>query len=75
MTPDEKLKLFHWCCQSIVDNKDQKALNWAVVRAQGGLKCTDPSEIHIRVLYIVGNISYWRGDLAKKVRAALKSLY
>jgi hypothetical protein len=58
--------------QAIVDHADEPSLNWAVKYAKYGLVCS-PEEEKIQALYTVGNITRWRGELAKEVRAALKA--
>ncbi len=57
--------------QAIVDHADEPSLNYAVEYAKYGLICPQ-EEVRIQALYTVGNISRWRGELAKEVRAALK---
>lgn len=49
--------------QLIVNNQDQKALNYAVNYAQAGL-LMDPNseEFRVQCLYLVGNISNWRNS-------------
>ena len=64
---------FHDCCKRISDNAGQKALNWAVNYARAGLYMAEGSEeARVQALYIVGNITHWRGEEAKLVRASLK---
>ena len=58
--------------QTIIDNRDQKALMWAVNYARYGLTITDKGEIHTQCLYVLNNIQRWRGDTAKQVRNTLK---
>ena len=57
--------------QLIVDNREVKALNYAVEYARVGLLMTG-HELYIQCLYVVGNITHWRGDTAKAVRDVLK---
>lgn len=68
------LDKFHKACQNILDNRDAKALNWAVNYAQYGLQITDPEEVKIQALYILNNMTYWRGDVAKETRKLLKEV-
>lgn len=56
---------------SIVNNADVKALNWAVNYAEESM-CMSGRELYIQCLYIVGNITHWRGELATQVRATIK---
>ena len=64
---------FHKACQLIVDNSDEKAVNWAVNYAKYGLTVTNEQEAKVQALYILSNIQYWRGEVAKDARALLKS--
>jgi hypothetical protein len=65
---------FHEACLAIVDNRAAKALNYAVAYAEVGLGMEmGTDESRVQALYILNNITYWRGDLAKTVRAALKA--
>ena len=77
MTPVERICKFHWCCQEIVkagrDIKQVKQVNYAYNWAANGATITDPEEIHMRSLKLLNNITHWRGPIAKKVRAALKT--
>lgn len=74
MTDRYQLTEFHKACQSIVDNQDEKALNYAVNYAKHGLTITTLYEAKIQALYIVGNITSWRGITAQETRAILKKL-
>ncbi len=73
---DEKqlLRDFHIACQNVVEYKDEKALNYAVNYAKHGLTVTTLYEAKVQALYILSNISYWRGDIAKETRAILKRI-
>ncbi len=70
----EELKEFHKACQNIVDNREEKALNWAVNYAKHGLTITRLYDAKIQALYIISNITRWRGEVAKETRAILKKL-
>lgn len=70
----EELKDFHKACQNIVDNQDLVALNWAVNYAKHGLTIDNMHEAKIQAMYIVGNITSWRGLTAQETRATLKSM-
>ena len=70
----EKIKKFHKACQHIVDNQAAKALNWAVEYAKYGLLILNEDNIDLQARYILNNMTHWRGDIAKQVRADLKSL-
>ena len=70
----DKLKT---CCENIITNSTQKSLNWAVNYAKQGLALINESVslrvLHIQALYILNNISYWRGDVAAQTRSDLKA--
>ena len=59
--------------QTIVDNADAPALNYAVNYAKYGLTIEDSEEMRGQVLRVLGNITHWRGETAKQVRATLKA--
>jgi len=63
---------FHKCCQNIIDNQEAKALNYAVNYAKAGLYMTDKREAKVQSLYLLNNMTHWRGDLAKVTREQLK---
>jgi len=65
---------FHEACQNIVDNADQKALNYAVNYAKYGLELEELADVKVQALYILNNMTHWRGDLAKETRATLKEV-
>jgi hypothetical protein len=67
-----KLDEVHSALQKIVDNKDQKALNYCVNYARTGLGMTG-HELYVQCLYVLNNMTHWRGDTAKEVRQTLKS--
>lgn len=60
---------FNGCCRAVLaDCKDP----YAKAYAEAGLDMTDAHEIKVQALYVLSNISRWRGDLAKAVRTELK---
>lgn len=65
---------FHTACRNILDNVDQKALNYAVNYAKYGLKIEKLADAKVQALYILNNMTHWRGDLAKETRAILKDV-
>ena len=71
MTEMEKFKQ---ACKNIVDNRNAKALNYAVGYAVHGLTIKDEYEMKYQVPYILSNITHWRGDLAKETRTLLKEI-
>jgi len=72
-----KFEIFRACCTAIVRNRDVKALNYCVNYAQTGIHLAgarDEHECKVQCLYILNNMQYWRGELAKTVRRNLKRL-
>ncbi len=57
--------------QKIIDHQEEPSLNWAVNYAKAGLTM-EGEELRVQLLYVSSNISRWRGDLAKEVRATIK---
>lgn len=55
----------------IVKHRKEKALNWAVNYAREGLAMSGEA-LRVQCLYVLGNITHWRGDVAKDVRQTLK---
>lgn len=56
----------------IMNNRDAKALNYAVAYADIGIGL-EGDDLRIQCLYVLNNMSHWRGDNAKKVRTILKA--
>ena len=56
----------------IIENKEVKALNYAVNYAKYGLRMTG-DELKTQCLYVLNNMAYWRGAEAKFVRTTLKA--
>lgn len=65
---------FHTACQSILHERASLALNYAVGYARAGLSMTDPREVQVQCRYILNNITYWRGETAKRCRETFKRL-
>jgi hypothetical protein len=63
---------FHEACRSIVAHQGVRSLNYAIAYAKHGLLVRDPHEQKVQALYILNNMTHWRGDIAKRVREALK---
>lgn len=57
---------------TIIVNSHQKAVNWAVNYAKAGLSMTG-DELRTQCLYVLNNITYWRGEEATAVRNTLKA--
>lgn len=65
---------FHEACRSIVAHQGVRSLNYAINYAKHGLLVSDPYEKKVQALYILNNMTHWRGDIAKRVRDSLKSV-
>lgn len=65
---------FHAACRAILAESNKPALNYAVGYARAGLEMTDPEAIRVQCLYILNNITGWRGEAAKATRGAFKRL-
>ena len=74
MTIEQAVTKFHWCCQAIVQHKDEKSLNYAVHYASRGLSLERPYFVSSQIPYILCNMTHWRSDLATKVRRYLKEV-
>lgn len=61
------------CCTAILQSAHDKALNYAIGYARHGLTC-EGHEARVQALYILGNITRWRGPMAKQVRESLKHI-
>ena len=57
----------------IVENRNEKSLNYAVNYARYGMDLPDGEELRVQCLYVLNNISRWRGEVAKEVRETLKA--
>ncbi len=68
------IEKFHKCCQIIIENRDKKALNYAVGYSKHGLKIQDNIDAGIQALYILSNLHYWRGNQAREVKKTLKEV-
>jgi len=64
---------FDECCALIVQNRKEKALNYAVEYAIAGMGMRG-NYARVQALYILGNMTRWRGDIAKQVRESLKAI-
>jgi len=61
------------CCEAILQSAHEKALAYAIGYARHGLAC-EGYEAKVQALYILNNMSRWRGPMAKAVRASLKTI-
>lgn len=65
-------KQVHDALQLIVDNRDEKALNYAFMYAFYGLEMSG-AELVLQCRYVLSNMTSWRGETAKSVREVLKA--
>lgn len=68
------LAIFHRACQRVYDNRASAALDYAVGYARAGLSVSDPHECRVQCLYILNNMTHWRGAVAKECREDFKRL-
>ena len=69
----EDINYFKQACKNIIGNKQAKAVNYAVNYARMGLTLTDIESARTQALYILSNITYWRGSIASETRSILKN--
>ena len=66
---------FHDACRAVLSaSKHTRALNWAVGYASAGLSLKDGEAIRVQCLYILNNITHWRGPIASVARGHFKRL-
>ena len=63
----------HEACYAIVMNRHEKALNYAVHYAYAGMHMTG-ADARVQAIYILNNMSRWRGPTAKLVRESLRAI-
>lgn len=60
--------------QTIIDHQDEPSLNFAVNYAKyGRFANLNEDDLRTQCLYVLGNITRWRGPVAKEVRMILKA--
>jgi hypothetical protein len=65
---------FHRACITIEANAGAPALAYAVGYARAGRSMFDPEAIRVQCLYLLNNITKWRGETAKHCRETLRRL-
>lgn len=67
---------FHEACQRVIRaarNAPPNALiQYAATYAKAGMRLREMDEIRVQALYILTNLSAWRGEEAQLVKATLK---
>lgn len=61
----------HNALSVIIDNRDDNALNYAIVYAEYGLDMTG-YDLKIQCMYVLSNMAYWRREGNREVRDVLK---
>jgi hypothetical protein len=61
------------CCEAILQSAHDKALAYAIGYARHGLAC-EGYEAKVQALYILNNMTRWRGPMAQTVRQSLKTI-
>jgi len=61
----------HRALRAVVRNSNAKALNYAINYAKAGLHMTGET-LRIKCIYVLGNMTHWRGEEATAVRKTLK---
>lgn len=74
MTMELKVQFYEACRAIIAEPKDPGNMPYAKTYAKAGLQLTDNKDIKVQCLYIVSNLSHWRGKEAKTIRTLLKKL-
>lgn len=69
-----QLSDFHAACRKVINARTSPSVRFAVNYAEAGLGMTDPESVRVQCLYILNNITGWRGDDAKAARAEFKRL-
>lgn len=60
---------FNEACRMVIDHCPNR---YAKAYAQAGAGMNQEHEQKVQALYILNNMSHWRGDLAREVRTFLK---
>lgn len=67
---------FHEACQRVIraakDAKPDALIQYAASYAKRGMAMRDMREIKVQALYILNNLSAWRGEEARIVKETLK---
>ena len=61
---------FNVICRTVLVSS--KTNEYAKAYAAAGLGMTNPEEIRVQALYLLSNLSHWRGPEAKATKASLK---
>lgn len=68
------LEEFRNACRAVVANKEKRSLAYAVGYASAGLALADARSIQVQCLYILNNMTGWRGPVATECRGIFKRL-
>lgn len=58
--------------RTLLLHRNEKSLNYAINYAEYALSVTTPSEMRVQLLYILNNMTHWRGMVATDVRNTFK---
>jgi len=75
--PKELKQEFKYFCRVIIDipTKPGAMINCAKAYAEAGLGLWTAKEITTQILYILANLSTWRGEQARTTKASLRELH
>lgn len=69
---------FHEACTKVISASETAKpganIRYAASYAQAGLRMRDEASQRVQALYILNNLSGWRGEEAREVKAALKAI-
>ena len=73
----KQLHKFKFFCRVILDipAKPEAMINYAKAYAKAGLGLWTAEEITTQIKYILANLSTWRGEQARTVKASLRELH
>ena len=72
LKPRPTVEEVHAALGKIMKNSTEKALNYAVNYALRGMTMNNPEELRTQCIYVLNNMTHWRGETAKEVRSTLK---
>jgi hypothetical protein len=71
LTGDTVMMSYFDCCSIIVRHQSEPGLRYAVEYAKAG-RYLKGHPAKVQALYILNNMTHWRGDTAKAVRQSLQ---
>lgn len=62
--------------RTVMEHASGRTAEYAKVYANAGLELgMTGEELRVQVLYVLSNLVYWRGELAREVKSTLKGEY